>query len=60
MRFLATVITGLAAGLVILSTMYLGVHWLTDVTTGVFLGVMAAMFAARELRPPLSISATEA
>ena len=54
------VVTGLAAGLVILSTVYLGVHWLTDVTAGTFLGVVAAMFAAREIKPSEGVCVTGA
>ena len=41
--------TAVIAALVILSTIYLGIHWVTDVAVGILLGVVAATFAAREL-----------
>jgi membrane-associated phospholipid phosphatase len=46
------------AALVIVSTVYLGVHWLTDVAAGAFLGVLAAELAARELERSPSGPAT--
>jgi membrane-associated phospholipid phosphatase len=45
--------TAAIATLVVLSTIYLGIHWLTDVAVGTLLGVLAAIVAARELTRPM-------
>jgi membrane-associated phospholipid phosphatase len=45
-----------AAALVVVGTIYLGVHWLTDVAAGVLLGITAAVAAGRELIPVPPVS----